>query len=226
MNKRVCYIPCRMDEQLLWNAIETLVNQVDGIKIIDNTNEGLQLKIEGMNYNKIKVINPLAPQSYEQSLYIAIKDSIKEGNTDFCLWAHNDILVQDKAINLLFEKYEEIKDTKWGVLWTNYDSLCLFNPKFFINENLWPEGDSLFRGYYGDNNRYRLMELRGYQKYTADQAGVLVNHLGSKTIHNNPRRMRINGITFGLDGQMYSSIWGGLPGHEIINDPTANGFFY
>lgn len=215
----ICHIPCIDGIDLLKCAVNGLYNQVSSFFLINNTGHLLNLPDPD---NKIYVENMRTPQVYEQSLNVAIRHA-RESHEP-CLWAHNDIIVQPGAVDALIKKYEEVKNTKWGVIWSSYDSLCLFNTDFFYNENIW--GDPwLFQNYYGDNHRYRLMQLRGYTLYECNEAKSLVTHLGSMTIKQNAQYNRKNGITFDKAGQIYASIWGGLPGQERVTDPTAGGLY-
>lgn len=223
--KRTCYIPIREDEDLLKQAIVGLYDQVDSFRVINSTQKPLEIYFKADDPNsKISFINPSTPLCFEQALNTAIKDSISEGNTEFIIWGHNDIIVQPGAVDALVEKYEEVKGTKWGVIYGMYDTLCLFNPRFFIDENIW--GDpALFPNYFGDNHRYRLMDLRGYARINCDKAAGLVHHIGSQTITRHPYHGIINGMTFDFEGQLYRRIWGGGPGQETCADPTCHGLY-
>lgn len=215
---RTIYIPCRANIDVLHNAIQTLMGQVDKFVIFNNTNEPMNL-----GYDNVDIVDPPDPLLYGQSLNAAVKMARKEG-TPYCLWAHSDILVQPGAVDALFEKYEEVKDSKWGVIWTNYDSLCLFNPVFFIDEGVYDDV-VFFPTYFGDNHRARIMQLRGYGMHTAEKASPLVNHLGSHTIKMNPAYGTRNNLVFGKHGELYRAIWGGGPGQETLTDPTCHGIY-
>lgn len=213
------HIPCKSNTELLLKAIQDLYFQVDKFYIINNTdNEQLILSDPE---NKVEVITPIASLCYEQSLYASVKHSIKI-NSEYCLWAHTDIEVKPGAIQLLLEKYEEVKNSKWGVIYGQYDALCLFNPQYFINEH--DKGD-IFTSYFGDNNRYRRMNLLGYNIYNADKVNPLVNHIGSHNIKFNSKERSKNDLLFGLTGQLYQSIWGGMPGCETVTDPNPRGLY-
>jgi len=223
--KRLCYIPLREDEDLLRQAIIDLYDQVDSFKVINSTQRNIEPYLAEIDPAiKINFINPHSPLCFEQALNTAIKDSVLEDGMDFIVWGHNDIRVQPGAVDALMEKYEEVKDTRWGVIYGMYDTLCLFNPKFFIDENIW--GDpALFPNYFGDNHRYRLMDLRGYERFNCDKAALLIKHIGSQTITRHPYYGIINGLTFDLEGQLYRKIWGGGPGQETYADPTCHGLY-
>lgn len=222
---RICYIPLREDEDLLRQAIVGLYDQVDFFRVINSTQRHLEAYLADIDpLSKITFITPHSPLCFEQALNAAVKDAVPHKDVEFIVWGHNDIIVQPGAVDALVEKYEEIKGSKWGVIYGMYDTLCLFNPKFFTNENIW--GDpALFPNYFGDNHRYRLMDLRGYSRHNCDKAAQLIKHIGSQTITRHPYYGIINGLTFDLEGQLYRKIWGGGPGQETYTDPTCHGLY-
>jgi hypothetical protein len=201
---------------------------VDAFVIINNTNTSLAeyFSEAGVDTDhKVRFINPVDPLCFEQSLNVAIKHSyFTLGNHDYMLWSHNDIIAKPNAIATLLHEYTSIREKKWGILYGDYDHLCLFNPNFFVKENIW--GDpALFPNYFGDNHRYRLMDLRGYERINAKNMEGLVTHLGSQTIIRNPYFKKINDLTFSSWGQIYVNIWGGYPPNETNNDPTCGGLY-
>lgn len=222
---RTCYIPIRRDIDLLLNAISSLYEQVDNFIVINNTEDNLKLPISVIDKkDKVYFIDTLEPLCIEQSLNLAIKNRyFIQKEHDFMLWAHNDIVAQPGAIEALFKKYDEVKDTKWGIIYGCYDTLCLYNPNFFVKENIWGE-PLLFPFYFGDNHRWRMMDLRGYARIDADMDG-LVKHLGSQTIKRHDYFRHINDLTFNLESQLYVNIWGGPPSKETNNDPTCGGLY-
>ena len=216
----ICHIPCIDGVDLLKRAVSDLYGQVSSFFIINNTMSPLFIEDKD---NKVHIENVRTPLVYEQSLNMAISHAYTE-DSPYCLWGHNDIEVRPGAVEALLAKWREVKDAKWGVIWSSYDSLCLFNPEFFVKENIW--GDPwLFQNYYGDNHRYRLMQLRGYSLVKCPEAAALVTHLGSMTIKQNHLYNKKNGIVFDKAGQIYSSLWGGLPGQERSTDPTCCGLY-
>lgn len=145
MSDRICYIPLRTGEDLLRNTIDGLYNQVDAFMVINSTERDLFPYFEGHDpEHKVNFINPTDPLCFEQAINVAIKTAYWLYKSPYIIWAHNDLVVYPGAIDALMETYEQYKDTKWGVIYGNYDVLCMFNPRFFVDENIW--GDpALFR---------------------------------------------------------------------------------
>ena len=226
MSNRICYIPVRSNEEILKNTIISLYDQVEAFMVINSTEKDLSTYFEDIDKEKkVFLVNPIDPLCYEQALNTAIKHSYYlQGQKEFIIWAHFDIIAQPGAVDSLMAEYERIKDTKWGVLYGNYDTLCMFNPKFFVDENIW--GDpNLFPNYFGDNHRYRLMDLRGYSRSNAPNMEGKVEHIGSQTIRNNAYFGRVNALTFELERQLYVNIWGGIAPNETNGDSTCGGLY-
>lgn len=218
-----CYIPLRTDPDLLGQAIESMYDQVDNFIVINNTQQDLTSLFKYVP--KVEFLNPFDPMCFEQSINTAVKHSYGyKKNHDYLFWCHNDIIVRAGAVEALFKKYEEVKHTKWGVIYGNYDTFCLINPNFFIKEDIWGEVN-LFPNYFGDNHRYRLMDLRGYSRLDAEGVKDLVFHIGSQTIMRHPYFKTINNLTFALEQQLYINIWGGLSPNELNADPTCGGLY-
>jgi hypothetical protein len=217
MNK-ILYIPYILNEELLSRVLDSFINQVDKIIVINNS-------LVPLKYSNEKVVDYIPPVifSFESSLEYAMRQTVKEGR-EYLLWAHSDLLALDNdVIPSLLLKYEEVKNSKWGMIYGAYDTICLFNPKFFVDENIWPDTSFMFTNYFGDNNRNRLMLLRGYTFHNGDN--IHVNHVGSQTIRNSAGMNYKNGLMFPLWQQLYIKMWGGMPGQETINDPTCNGIY-
>jgi GT2 family glycosyltransferase len=225
MSDKICYIPLRTGEDLLRNTIDGLYNQVDAFMVINSTERDLFPYFEGHDpEHKVNFINPTDPLCFEQAINVAIKTAYWLYKSPYIIWAHNDLVVYPGAIDALMETYEQYKDTKWGVIYGNYDVLCMFNPRFFVDEGIW--GDpALFPNYFGDNHRYRLMDLRGYARINAPNVADKVTHIGSQTIRNSAYHGRINSLTLDLESQLYVRIWGGLAPSETNADPTCGGLY-
>lgn len=222
MRPRNLYMPCSANPEMMFDAVRSVLDQVDSIEVINNTMVPFDWPDDLKESGKVKEMMPPDSLLYGQSLNYAVRDSDKKG-LPYCFWAHCDILVKPGAVDLLFAEYERIKDTKWGVVWTNYDTLCLFNPRFFIDEDRWDDS-YLFAQYFGDNHRGRFMQLLGYAGYVCAEAGNLVTHIGSHSIKNLSFQ-RKNDVMFPHCAKIYSDLWGGGPGQETNTDVTLGGMY-
>ena len=222
MRPKNLYMPCSANPEIMFDAVRSVKDQVDSVEVINNTMVPFAWPVDLAKSGKIKEMMPPDSLLYGQSLNYAVRASDRQG-LPYCFWSHCDIVVQPGAVELLFAKYEEVKDTKWGVIWTNYDTLCLFNPRFFIDENRWDDS-YFFAQYFGDNHRARFMTLLGYSMLDVPEAGKLVTHIGSHTIKNRSYALK-NGIMFPHCARIYVELWGGGPGNEINTDVTLGGIY-
>jgi len=217
--EKILYIGYTQDEGLLSKVIDSFINQVDKIIIINNS-------LIPISYKNEKVVDyiPSDTLSCEQSISYATRCEHTRGSP-YVLWCHNDLIsISQNIVERLIDKYEEIKDTKWGVIFGHYDHICLFNPEFNYKENIF-SWNIMFPSYFGDNQRYRLMDLRGYIKYNLQFTDSEVNHIGSQTIRNNAIWGLLNGWTFPMYAELYNKLWSGSPGQETNNDPTCHNIY-
>jgi hypothetical protein len=142
-----------------------------------------------------------------------IEETIRHGRT-MCIFMHNDVIIPEGACEKLLDFVRDLdqQTKRWGVVFTNYDSLAAFNPQAYLDIGPW---DRLL-WYYGDNDFYRRLKLAGW---THHQAPIEVGHLGSQTIRSDPYLNHINAVTFPLHGAYYRAKWGGDPGEETFVHP-------
>lgn len=221
-----CYIPVGGDLDLTKRAVDSLLIQDIApsdleIMLINNTEKA----IEGFeDYPNVSIMDMPVRLLHGQSINFMVRHAASQGMGG-CLSLHNDAMLHKGALLEMFNKYEEVKDTKWGYIVLghgNGDACVIWNPKFFIEEHVWHQ-PAFLPFYYLDNLLYRTMELRGYVCHRTEHS--LLTHEGSHSIKNDPVQRRMNELAFGLQGQIYASVWGGLPGQEQSNDPTANGIY-
>jgi len=208
-----CFIPVVNRFELLNRAIQSVPELTQSMTIIDNSLGGIDYKrIEKPAYN-IQVMRPPVPLSYSQSLNWAATLCVQSGKK-FLVNLHSDAyLTRPEAPSELLEFGRNCQDN-WGVIWTFYDILCLFNPKAIIDVGGY---DTNFPDYFTDNDMRRRMELAGYKCIDTGIQGV--HHEGSATINSDTHLKYLNGVTFPLRRSYYISKWGGEPGKEIFRSP-------
>lgn len=221
-----CYIPCGGDLHLTHRAVASLADELANdypyasIVVINNT-EG-PIEVPGAD----DIVDMPVRLLHGQSINYMIRDAAAR-REPFCMSLHNDAKLYPGAVKELLDKWAEIQytNTRWGAITlghNNGDAFVLWNPRFFIDENVW-HLPFLHPFYYLDNTMYRMMELRGYEIIHTENDLIL--HEGSHTIRNDPVWRRINDICFKHHGSIYAELWGGYPGSETINDPTARGIY-
>ena len=209
MTDVAAYIPVVNRPDLLQQAVTNAWEVWDDLTVIDNSVEGMVVEPES-----IKVHRGLVPMSYTQSMNWGFADTLRKGKK-FCLHMHSDSIVPEGAIEKLMSRVREIDGSgkKWGVVYTYYDVLCVFNAEAAVEIGGF---DTNFHAYYSDNDFYHRMELAGYERFNTEHN---VGHHGSQTVNSDPYLRFVNTITFPLMRQYFVAKWGDLPGHEIFKTP-------
>ena len=162
----------------------------------------------------ITVMRPPVPLTFTQSHNWFYQDA-KQRGAKFILWMHTDAEALDGGHLRLLElarKYTA-EGRKWGLIWTNYDSLCALNLDMIADVGGY---DTVFPKYFCDNDHTRRMRLAGWE--TID-SGIATMHIGSQTIKSDPVLNFLNAQTFDLYRDYYVKKWGGEPDHEKYTVP-------
>lgn len=184
-------------------AFDSIRDLMPDIAIIDNAGD--------LEDFPCAIVRPHVPLSATQSINFCLTNGLRLQN-EFILWMHNDAEAHPGSALALAER-ARTESSKWGVLFTNYDSFSAVNLEAVKEIGLW---DTFFSGYYSDNDFYRRLRLAGYG--TID-TGIPVTHIGSQTINSDPERRFMNSVTFPLYTNYYRSKWGGEPGSETYTRP-------
>lgn len=229
----ICSMPFSGDYSKLSWAIESCYSEVSKyslfevpIQVFNNSKKEFDWKrIDPKLHGYFQLIDPYEPYMLPQVLNYGIKQASKL-NFDFMMWMHDDSAMKANGMKLLIDKYEEIKDRKWGCIYLAKDGdVCsLYNHHFNVNENVFYE-PLLFPLYFMDCHYTKIMRLRGYPIEYAnwDDKMDFIVHDGSNTIKSNERTRAINDIQQEFWRGLYVKIWGGNPGEETSSDITAKG---
>jgi hypothetical protein len=205
------FIPCVNRFDLLEKAIASVPRRLTTEPIVIN-NSGAELDL------RCQVWEPTVPLTATQSLNM-MQRAAKNLRVPFYFFMHGDAEAGPETVEKLYQiAMHECSKGKWGVIFTNYDALAAFNTAAFDDVGPW---DTVFSGYYADNDIYRRLRLAGY---SLSESGLPVVHHGSQTINSDPLRKHVNSITFPIHGQYYASKWGGSPGHETFDKPFGGRF--
>lgn len=142
------------------------------------------------------------------------------GQFDYYMFMHNDAeLVDERGIKGFCDFVESLDINRWSVVFSNYDTLCAYNTKVMNIVGVW---DTFLQQYFADNDMYHRMRLAGFPTVESNFK-VLHNEGASATIHADPERNFLNGITFPIYEQYYIKKWGGRPGQERYKSPFNRG---
>jgi hypothetical protein len=155
---------------------------------------------------------PIVPLSHTQTHnYLQVLAS----GRDCLIVVHNDAECEPDTIDKLLELRLTLPK-KWGVVFTNYDAVAMYNPKAFAAIGGWDW--RLFPSYYSDNDVYRRLTLAGW---TLHESGLHVKHEGSHVINKVNKWLKFYNHTLLHDQarQNYVAKWGGPPGEETYTIP-------
>lgn len=209
MSRIPIFIPFVNRPDLLDKAVASVRTFPSAYPLIIN-NSGEPLGILADKYN------PPVPLTASQSLNL-MQYLASGAGVPFYFFLHNDAEAGAGTVEALYtlarEKTE--RGDKWGVIFTNYDALAAYNTAAFADPAVGPWDQNLPQ-YYTDNCMYRRLRLAGYEMVSSE---LPVHHVGSRTLHSDPIRERVNRITFPIYGQYYAQKWGGPPGSETFDKP-------
>jgi hypothetical protein len=225
------YIPFACNIDALNRCVESVLSQIDDFSCFN----GRKIVIQNDSQQDISslIVHPEAVEIMEAPYRIKlvhaqqgnwmIQDAIHTSQP-FALTVHADAEILPGAMQDILERYEELKDTKWGIIFGGKDWQVFgcYNPQFFVQEDVWFD-PFLFPFYYMDNHMHRIMGLRGWPVYSSHSPIATIKHKSSHYLKEDSIFRRKNDIAFPAHGSIYTQIWGGLPGQERVTDPWANG---
>jgi glycosyltransferase involved in cell wall biosynthesis len=204
------YMRVENRRDLLDKAIASIPEFWPLLSVVDNSPDGM---CEGLP-SEITIMRGPVPLTFTQSHNWFYKDA-KDKGAKFIIWMHTDAeAVNFGHLRLLdFVRTQCIGKRKWGLVWTNYDSLCALNLDMIAEVGGY---DTVFPKYFCDNDHTRRMRLAGWE--TIDSS-IDTKHIGSQSILSDPRAKFLNDVTFPLYQQYYMKKWGGPVDHETFTSP-------
>ena len=214
MSDYCAFIPVVNRPDLLVKTVAAAKFLHDDLTIIDNSGIGMAACAALPWSPPVKVFTPPVPLSFTQSMNWEMEETLRRGKT-FCVHMHNDAIIPEGACEGLLEYARNINNQSqsWGIIYTHYDILCVYNPRVFVDIGGY---DTTFAAYFSDNDYFRRMELAGW---TRINSGIEVGHVGSQTINSDLYLRHLNGVTFPLYREYYRAKWGGTPGEELFTHP-------
>ena len=205
------YLRTENRPDLLRKAVDSIKEFWPVLTIVDNSPESF---VKAEEFTGATVFSPIIPLTFTQSHNFFFKDA-KERGAKFIIWMHNDAEAVDGGHLKLLElaRRYTAEGRKWGLIWTNYDSIAAVNLAMIDDVGGY---DTVFPKYFCDNDHTRRMQLTGWETISS---GIHSNHLGSQTIKSDPDLTFMNTATFDLYKDYYVKKWGGEPEHETYPIP-------
>jgi hypothetical protein len=206
------FIPYVNRPDLLERAVRSV--QCRGVEVnIINNSDGPSIGIPGMEFIQRR---PPVPLTFTQTQNWML--NIAEGDSDygeFYLFMHSDAEAGEGTVQKLIELAQSLTNEgrKWGVIFTNYDALSVFNTASFREVGGW---DPELCWYASDCDMYYRLKLAGYELI---ESGLPVNHTPSQTLNSDPEIKRRVDLMFPFRVSYYRAKHGGDPGHETFLTP-------
>jgi hypothetical protein len=204
-------IPIINRPDLLERALRSVPALWSQAVIVDNTAEGLRPEEW-----PVRVDRPSVPLSVAQTINYLRRRALADA-LDAVLYMHNDAVAHPETDHKFLALVGSLceQGRRWGVVFTNYDTLVAFSSAMFRDVGEW---DVALPQYFADNDYYRRATLAGFEFI---ESGLPVDHTndGSNTIRSDQRLDHLNSVTFPLYEQYYTAKWGGRPGQERFTRP-------
>jgi len=224
---KVCiFIPFARGNELLRLAVSSLFPLIDNLThviIFDNsdlsilTNQSNNIDFGNMK-SKIEIFTPPVPLSFTQTMN-SIQQIAYNKECDTFAFMHSDAEINfghEHLIPALKKKLINKNIEKWGVLFTNYDSLAFFNPEATINTGVW---DIRLTQYGSEDDYYYRLNLTGRIVRQID-ANISVSHEVSSTFKGNRCAWLLNNhfmFNYEMRTRYLKRKWGSEPLTTINN---------
>lgn len=178
--------------------------------IIDNSNGKEEIPAEA----RVFVLVPSVPLTFSQTQNWMLKLATEQA-TPFYAWMHSDAEAVEDSVDKIIELARQIQgeQQKWGAIFSNYDSLAVYNTAAFNAVGGWDTGLSW---YLSDCDTYRRLRLAGYPTL---ESGLPVKHTPSQTLQSDPTIRRSVELEIPYREAYYRAKWGGPNEHEVYTAP-------
>jgi Methyltransferase domain len=206
------YIPYVNRPDLLDRAVASIRTLWPSLVVIDQSVDGLNPGDHPWISDIAGVFRaPRRSMTFTQMMNWAHAEAC-ERCADYLVFMHNDAeCVGDVASEIL--DCARVR-TDAGVIFTYYDAFAIFNVAAIRDIGPW---DETFRWYFSDNDYYRRMQLRNWDRYNF--GGEQIIHHGSQTQRSDPSLSAEVDAGWRWHEDHYRHKWGGLPGREVYTIP-------
>lgn len=211
----ICPTVSRFD--LLEKMVASIDHPVARLVIVDNSLTGYVIQTENANVQRIDYIRPLVGLGYPGGINAGITQT---PSAPWWAWTNNDILFGPSDL----AHVAEVMDAATGPRHITGTARRLRNAYGASNRaaidavGLFDEW-SFYPIYFDDDDFERRNRLGGVE-WIAYDGGI--THVGSATIHSDPKAQARNSVTFMDNRQRYIDKWGGLPERETFTLPWGD----
>lgn len=173
----IIYLPYVNREDLLGNALRSLGAHSERVVVIDQSDAGMS---EGKHHGPL--FRWHGPRRFTSVMNWIQRDTLRRGLGRF-LFMHSDAEAAPGGIDALLRMADDLdaQGTRWGVIFTRYDALAVFNQQAVTDVGCW---DDSFLWYIADVDYYNRIQWRGWCH--AELPSALAIHRGSQTLAGLP----------------------------------------
>jgi predicted O-methyltransferase YrrM len=197
---------------LTMDAVESLADLWPTLVVVDQSPEGLPPLTMQELRGKANVFRmPYGAQTFCQVQNWALAEACAR-HAQTLLWMHNDASCPPGTATQLLAHLQA--QPAVGLLFTNYDALCVFRMAAVAQAGVW---DETFQWYFSDTDMYRRLRLAGWQ--TPSVLATQVQHTPSQTLAADPALRQARMASAAWTQAHYCHKWGGDPGRERYTIP-------
>lgn len=220
--KKFLFIPVANKFDFAQRAYQSVRDLNGEILIIDTSGKVENGELEEKEFRGATIIKDFGYSIAFNMIQNITRARAIQGNDDYYIFMHNDgEFVDERGINKFCEYVESLDFDKWGVVFTNYDTLCAYNTRAMQKVGEW---DMFLQQYYADNDMYRRIRLINFETVSSNFK-VLHHNDASNTIKFDDKRKIINYVTYPLMNRYYEAKWGEKSGEEKYQVAFNNELF-
>ncbi|WP_152397003.1 glycosyltransferase family 2 protein [Paenibacillus guangzhouensis] len=214
--KYIVVIPWRNDIQLLQQAIHSIPSYWKYTVIIDNSPERNLQHVRNSFPPGVQIYEPPIPLTFTQSMNYMLRLA-KKLYCDIAIYMQHDAEAHLETPDFFLSILEQLihSKTRWGIAFTNGDTLAAINMAAVETVGLW---DTTFPLYYSDCDYFYRMRLANYELIWT-HLPVIHHNGGSSTIKSDSYLTAWNKATWPIYSQLFRLKWGGEPWKETFITP-------
>lgn len=214
MTKKFIFIPVVNNFHLLEKAINSVPQGIFDKYFIFNNSNG-KIPIDTKHFT---VIDKFERLTFRQTQN-AMREYAMLYKYDYYCFMHNDGEIVDDSAQRLINMADNLinTNTKWSVIFTNYDVFCAYSTKCVKDIGKWGDDEwpkEQHSGYYLDNDYYKRMEQSQYKPLKLQNTNVLHNE-PSNTIRDENESNNWESQRHKVE-EHYIKKWGSLPEKEEV----------
>jgi hypothetical protein len=204
---QLLFIPVINCADLLSSSVASVPPGIRAV-VLDQSADGMKSHVPG----RIGYLRPSRKMTFTQMQNYMLRRAVALGKR-FLMFMHSDASCPRDSINELLIRARR-QAPGWGVMFTNYDALCVFNvPELAVKVGMW---DETFQWYRADCDYYHRIRKAGLITVGTD---IQVQHTASATLNADPAIAAAVAGHAGWAERHYIHKWGGLQEHETFDIP-------